>query len=110
MMSIINHLRNRYVPVGDARPGKCSNLLATFRPAELWSWMAVAALSFVSGIADGALVSQCPSELLVLDRPAFEKLVKADNSVAIALLMALGKAQGNNLRWSAMEINRLAQW
>jgi hypothetical protein len=52
----------------------------------------------------------CPSELLVLDRPVFKKLVEADNSAAIALLMALGKTQGNNLRWSAMEISRLAQW
>ena len=55
-------------------------------------------------------IAMCPSELLVLDRPAFDSLVEADNSAAIALLIALGKAQGNNLRWSAMEISRLAQW
>ena len=31
-------------------------------------------------------------------------------TVAYDLMVAVGKAQGNNLRWSAMEISRLAQW
>lgn len=44
MMNVIHYLRNRNVPVGDARPEKCSNLLADFRPAELWSGMTAAAV------------------------------------------------------------------
>ena len=86
------------MPVGDAPTEKRSHPLTAFRPAEFWSGMAATA------------IAMCPSELLVLDRPAFNSLVHADNSAAIALLIALGKAQGNNLRWSAMEISRLAQW
>lgn len=55
-------------------------------------------------------VAVCPGELLVLNRADFNSLVRTDNSAAIAVLMALAKAQGNNLRWSATEISRLAQW
>lgn len=72
----------------------------------------VAALSFVSGIAvrTRGLISAPTGTVLALDRQAFDSLVEADNSATIALFITLCKAQGNNSRLSAMEINRLDQW
>jgi len=55
-------------------------------------------------------IAMSPSKLKVLDRSGFATLINTDSGAAIAVLFALGIAQGNNLRWSAEEIHRLAQW
>jgi len=49
-------------------------------------------------------------ELLVLTHADFERLCEERPDLAIALLTAIGKAQGEHLRWAAGEIRRLAEW
>jgi len=58
--------------------------------------------------ADACVVE--PVELLILDRAAFTHLQSERPDVAVALLMALGRTQGHNLRHADAEIQRLAQW
>jgi len=65
---------------------------------------------FSPGPRTADAVASGKTELLVLDRPDFERLAQAHPAVAIALLNALGVTQGYYLRWAAGEINRLAQW
>ncbi len=55
-------------------------------------------------------VAVMSSKLKVLDRSGFNTLIDLDSEAAIAVLFALGMAQGNHLRWSASEIRRLALW
>jgi SulP family sulfate permease len=49
------------------------------------------------------------SELRVLDRDALAQLTREVPDAAVNLLLGLGKAQGHSLRWSAAEIQSLAQ-
>ncbi len=55
-------------------------------------------------------VAMSATELLILDRNAFDRLAAADPSAAIALLRALGATQVAHQRWSTAEIRRLAEW
>ncbi len=48
--------------------------------------------------------------LLVLDRPAFEKLSQRNPGAAVTFLVAISQTMAQRLRWSSREINRLAQW
>ncbi|MGD9603972.1 MAG: SLC26A/SulP transporter family protein [Gammaproteobacteria bacterium] len=57
--------------------------------------------------ADAIAVTPC--DLRILDRPAFDRLARADPSAAIALLRALGATQVAHQRWSTAEIRRLAE-
>jgi SulP family sulfate permease len=58
--------------------------------------------------ADAVVVQ--PTELLVLDRRGLEHLERSHPDAAVSLLVALGKMQGQHLRRSDEEIQRLAQW
>ena len=80
--------------------------LAKYGPGTLFGEIAF----LQPGPRTGDAISMRPGELWVLDRPDFKRLIEANSSAAIAILMALGKSQGNKLRWSASEIRRLAQW
>ena len=80
--------------------------LAKYGPGTLFG--EIAFLNPGPRTADAVAISS--SHLKVLDRTAFDTLVNTDSGAAIAVLFALGIAQGNHLRWSAAEIHRLAQW
>ncbi len=58
--------------------------------------------------ADACVVA--PAELMVLDRNSLRQLEERHPDVAVALLIALGKAQGQHLRHTDEEIQRMAQW
>lgn len=58
--------------------------------------------------ADAIVVE--PAELLVFDRDSLRQLEEQHPDVAVALLLALGKVQGQHLRYSDEEIQRMAQW
>jgi len=59
--------------------------------------------------ADAVAVS--PAELLLLDRAGITQLkARGENETVITLFEVLGRAQGRYLRWSAVELNRMAQW
>lgn len=51
-----------------------------------------------------------PTELMVLDRDSLRQLEARHPDVAVALLIALSKAQGQHLRHTDEEIQRMAQW
>ena len=51
-----------------------------------------------------------PAELLMLDRGDFTRLERERPDVAVSLLVALGRMQGQNLRRADEEIQRLARW
>jgi len=51
-----------------------------------------------------------PCELLILDRSGFENLKRAHPAAAVAVLMALGRAEGRHLRWTTSELRRLSEW
>lgn len=56
-------------------------------------------------------VANSPTKLLALDRRGIEQLRdEQEKEVVIAIFEALGRAQGRYLRWSAMELQRMAQW
>lgn len=55
-------------------------------------------------------VAVVDSELLALDQEGLATMSNESEPVAIGLLKALGGIQARNLRWSADEIRRLAQW
>jgi sulfate permease, SulP family len=57
--------------------------------------------------ADAIVVK--PAELLVLDRTGLERLRRESPETAVALLVALGRMQGDHLRAADQEIQRLAQ-
>ncbi len=50
------------------------------------------------------------ASLLELDRVSLERLVGSHPAAAVALLETLGRSLGEDLRWSARELHRLAQW
>jgi len=80
--------------------------LAKYGPGTLFG--EIAFLNPGARTADAIAV--LPSHLKVLDRSGFERLEQQDSDAAIAVLFALGVAQGNHLRWSVAEIRRWAQW
>jgi len=51
-----------------------------------------------------------PTELMVFDRDSLRQLEERHPDVAVALLIALGRAQGQHLRHTDEEIQRMAQW
>ena len=59
--------------------------------------------------ADAVAVTS--AELLLLDRAGIMQLkAGGENETVITLFEVLGRAQGRYLRWSAVELNRMAQW
>ncbi|RME33159.1 MAG: STAS domain-containing protein [Gammaproteobacteria bacterium] len=50
------------------------------------------------------------ASLLEFDRAALEELAQRQPAAAVALLETLGRSLGKDLRWSARELRRLAQW
>ena len=58
--------------------------------------------------ADACVVE--PTELMVFDRDSLRQLEQRQPDVAVALLIALGRAQGQHLRHTDEEIQRMAQW
>ncbi len=58
--------------------------------------------------ADACVVES--AELMVFDRDSLRQLEAQHPDAAVALLIALGKAQGQHLRHTDEEIQRMAQW
>jgi len=62
------------------------------------------------GPRTASAVGVLPGEVLILDQAGFEQLRQLHPGAAIAVLKSLGKALGDHLRWSTVEMYRLAQW
>lgn len=62
------------------------------------------------GERTASAVARAPTELLALDRRGFSRLLERSPESAATVLLNLGRAASNRLRWSAEEMHRLAQW
>ena len=55
-------------------------------------------------------ITLADSRLLVLDRRGLNRLIVVHPEAAMALLLALGRAQAHELRWNTVEMLRLIEW
>jgi SulP family sulfate permease len=87
-------------------PDGYSKRLARYGPGTFFGEIAL----LTPGPRTASAIARTDSQLLVLDRPGFERLIASNPETAVASLLALGQAQAHELRSSTSEILRLIEW
>lgn len=80
--------------------------IATFGPGTYLGEVAF----LEPGPRAGSAKAVCDTQLLVLSKDGFERLLAESPSAAVAMLKALGQTMSKYLRWADVELKQLMEW